>query len=34
MQKAPHQKHPGIPRQKEETKPKDKRYKREQRFPT
>ena len=34
MQKASNPKHSGNPGQNEKTKPKDYRYKREQRFPT
>ena len=34
MQKAPNLKHPGIPGDNKKTKPKDNRYRREQRFPT
>jgi hypothetical protein len=33
-QKAPNTKHPGIPGHNEKTKPKDIRYRREQRFPS
>ena len=34
MQKAPNQKQSGNPGNNEETKPKENRYKREQRFPS
>ena len=34
MQKAPNLKHPGNPGHSENNKPKDNRYRREQRFPT
>jgi hypothetical protein len=34
IQKDPNPKHPGIPGHKENTKPKDIRYRREGRFPT
>ena len=33
MKKVPNSKHPGNPRQNEKTKPKDNRYRIEQRFP-